>query len=559
MIQYLHIRDLALLDQVTLDFESGFSAITGETGAGKSVLLGALAMLSGNRLDKSIIRHACESCKVEAAIHLKNPTALNQKLEQLELPPCEDQTLLISRTLHQTRVPKILVNGAVTTLGNLASIGEYWIDFHGPGEPQKLFKERFQLGILDLYAGLETELDQYQNHYRQWQLLKQEHAELSDATQLSDDETHYLQEQIRRIDELGMDEASLTELEQQFRKLNGAEELNRLFQEIASLLENENGVIQLLSRILQCTRPIEQIDPSTSPLWRRMDSLGIELEDLRQEVHELADSVDFDESQAALLKTRMESWMDLKRKHGKEASAILKARESMAQRLRTHRDIHSTLADLESRILSTQTALLQIGKAITLRRTEAAKTLSREVATQLQSLGFKKAGFDIAIIEESAPKEHGTSRCQILFSPNPGNPMQALNKIASSGETARVMLAIKTVVASFDETPVLVFDEVDANVGGEIGKAVGTAMANLSHKHQIFCVTHLPQVAALANQHLVVTKLQMEDQTTVSIQPLEAQSYSRVVELARMLGDRQSDTALRHAKELLGIEADRLL
>ncbi|MCG8527497.1 MAG: AAA family ATPase, partial [Opitutales bacterium] len=168
MIQYLSIKDLALIDQTTLEFEEGFTCITGETGAGKSVLLGALAMLSGNRLDRTIIRHGQDSCKVEAAIYIADPSKIDEKLRELDLPECEDGALLLSRSLHRTKVPKIQINGAMTTLTNLSEIGEYWIDFHGPGEPQKLFKEKFQLEILDLYSDCEDALHVYQKVYSDW-------------------------------------------------------------------------------------------------------------------------------------------------------------------------------------------------------------------------------------------------------------------------------------------------------------------------------------------------------------------------------------------------------
>jgi DNA repair protein RecN (Recombination protein N) len=551
MIQYLQIRDLALLDEVTLEFEVGFTAITGETGAGKSILLGALSMLSGNRLDRSIIRHGSERCQVEATISIKDPSRLNEKLRELDLPECEEGALILHRSLHQTRLPRIQINGSSTTLSNLSEIGEYWIDFHGPGEPQKLFKERFQLEILDLYSGVAKEMELYQEQYRSWKRLRTELDALSDATELSDDEIHYLQEQIRRIDELGVDEESLHQLEHQFQRLSHTEEILANLQSIHSGLYEESGVSEKLASVMNAARTVEGLDPASAPVWRRVESLSIELEDLASDIQSLTDDVQLDEDAVSKLRSRMELWMDLKRKHGKSTDAILLARKNMQDRLETHADLAGSRFNLQSKIDDTLKELVRQGSIIQKHREQSALKLAGEVLVNLGHLGFSKAQFSIQVLTEDSPREYGTSRCQFLFSPNPGQPLMPLNKIASSGETARVMLGLKNVLAAFDATPVLVFDEVDANVGGEIGRAVGMEMAALGTRHQVFCVTHLPQVAALANSHYVVRKSQTDDSTTVTIEPLAPDSDDRMLEIARMLGDRHSASALAHARELL--------
>lgn len=551
MLQYLQIQDLALIDQTTLEFDEGFTCITGETGAGKSVMLGALAMLSGNRLDRTIIRHGQDFAKVEATIAIAQPDRINAKLRELELPECEDGALLLSRTLHQKKLPKIQVNGALTTLANLSELGEYWIDFHGPGEPQKLFKEKFQLELLDLFSAASEKFASYQQAYDAWVMLTRKLEALQRETQLSPDEIHYLQDQIRKIEELGVDADSLEALEAGFQRMSRSEELLQLLQTLQQALFEEGGASEKLATAIHLSASIQEIDPGSEAIWKRLESLSIELEDLNSEIAELADAANLDEVAVEELKYKMELWMDLKRKHGKSSDAILGAKSEMEERLATHGDIKATLERLEAEKSAALKRTIQLGTELNAIRQKGATLLSQKVTDNLHKLGFKKALFQIELIAEPEPTTHGTSRCQMCFAPNPGQPLLPLNKIASSGETARVMLALKTVLADFDATPILVFDEVDANVGGEIGKAVGREMAALAHQHQVFCVTHLPQVAALADEHFVVVKSQTDDSTQVTIEHLESDGAARVQELARMLGDRESDSALNHARELL--------
>ena len=261
MLQYLQIQDLALIDKVTLEFEEGFTCITGETGAGKSILLGALAMLSGNRLDRTVIRHGQDFAKVDAVIALSDVEKINAKLRELELPECEDGSLVLSRTLHQKKVPRIQINGTLTTLSNLSELGEYWIDFHGPGEPQKLFKEKFQLELLDLYADASTALLAYSQHYEAWMQITRKLEELKDESQLSNDEIHYLQDQIRKIEELGIDSESLETLEAGFNRMARSEELLQFLQNIQQELFEEGGATERLASAIHLASSVQTIDP----------------------------------------------------------------------------------------------------------------------------------------------------------------------------------------------------------------------------------------------------------------------------------------------------------
>ena len=380
MLQYLQIQDLALIDKTTLEFEEGFTCITGETGAGKSILLGALAMLSGNRLDRTIIRHGQDFAKVEAAISIQNTEKINEKLEELDLPLCEDGALVLSRTIHKKKVPKIQINGSMTTLGNLAELGEFWIDFHGPGEPQKLFKEKFQLELLDLYSRCSEALQTYKTHYKNWSQLTQKLEGLKDETQLSEDEIQYLNDQIRKIEELGVTQQGLEALEANFQRMSRSEELLQLLQNIQHELFGEGGTSEKLTSVIHLSTSVQNIDPSTTELWKRLESVSIELEDLNSEISDLAESVNLDELAIEELKYKMELWMELKRKFGKTPEAILKAMTEMEERLSTHGDIKSTLQRLEKEKSAALQQVITAGNKLTQLRKTGAKTLSEKVS-----------------------------------------------------------------------------------------------------------------------------------------------------------------------------------
>ncbi len=551
MLEELHIRDLALMDEAVLEFEPGYTAVTGETGAGKSVLLGALSLLAGNRAEKTVIRQGQEACEVAATLHFAQPERIDAVLEELDLPLCEEGALVLRRVIHRQRAAKVQVNGALATLAALQELGGHWIDFHGPGEPQKLFKARHQLAMLDAFAGLADELEAYGVGYAEWQGLLKQAEDLRTADRLDADEQEFLSRQIAKIDQVEASEESIAELERDFQRLDRAQELTELAGQLEAGLTGDEGVAAQLGPMQRAAYELAQLDEEAAALANRLEAAIIELQDLGGEFALLAGQADFEPEAAEALQARMATWLEIKRKYGPTAEEVLVRREEMAARLASQSDIEGTLTRLAAEAAAKEKTLRKLAAALTKKREVAAKTLSTEVRTLLKRLGFKKAGFEIDVRTSKELGPFGDSGCEYLFSANAGQELLPLNRIASSGETARVMLALKAVLARADHTPLLVFDEVDANVGGEIGAEVGRELAALAGEHQVLCVTHLPQVAARARQHYVVTKSQQEDATTVSIQPLHADTPAREEELARMLGDRKSASAREHARSLL--------
>jgi DNA repair protein RecN (Recombination protein N) len=551
MLQYLQIQNFALLEQVTLDFSAGLTALTGETGAGKSVLLGALSLLAGGRANKRLIREGADQLTLEAALYFTDVARIDRQLAQLELPLCEEGVLLLRRTLHQSKVPKIWVNGQLATLSQLQALGEHWIDFHGPHEPQKLFVERNQLRLLDAYAEQSAALSAYQQRYAQWRAQVQEISELEQGERLDEDTIAFYQAQLDRIDLLAPCEDSIERLERDFRRCSQAESLAQLSAHCADALLGDAGLTQQVDRLQGSVHELVQMDPDFESIDARLQSVAIELQDLGDELQRLSGQFEFEPELIEQLKEHMNLWQELRRKYGGSVAAVLSKREELARSLALQGDLEGIVAEKRAQAKQVEASLWSEAKGITQARRQAAENLSQQVAELLRSLGFKYAQFEIQVSALQTLSEAGSSQCQMRFSSNAGHTMQPLNKIASSGETARVMLALKTVLAEADATPILVFDEVDANVGGEVGRAVGAELLRLSAKHQVFCVTHLPQVAAQATAHVLVRKEMQQGHTVVSMQALEDDAEARKQELARMLGDRHSASARAHAEVLL--------
>lgn len=551
MIEYLRIENLALLERAEIDFTEGFTAVTGETGAGKSVLLGALAMLSGARCGKEVVGGHSDTCRVEAVLRFKDTSKIDKLLESSGLPTCEDGTLLISRVVGISKPSRAFVNSSPAPLSFLSKLGGYWIDFHGPGEPQKLFSRKNQLEMLDTFAGDSQLLEEYMRIYSERRQILSNIESLSQTKSLGEDEIEFLRSRIAAIDAVNPTEESIAELEEKSKLAEAASDIVEKSSAVAEAIDGDGGILEKLAAASKFASEISRFSAAAESLSERLRGVGLELADISSEYGNLARSSNMDEAQIETVRRKMTDWLGLCRKFGNSVESVLSARREMAAKIENQSDVRATMEKLRRRADELLESLVPIAEKILKAREKAAKKLAERASKTLLGLGFKNARFDISISAESEPSPDCGSSCEFMFMANPGQPLLPLAKIASSGELARVMLALKTTLADADATPLLVFDEVDANVGGEIGAEVGKRLAELSKGHQVFCVTHLPQVAACANGHFLVEKSQTKTSTNVSITRIDGDKKRRVSELARMLGDRNSESAVAHAQKLL--------
>jgi DNA repair protein RecN (Recombination protein N) len=388
MLQTLRIRNLALLEEVSLDFEAGFTAVTGETGAGKSILLGALSLLAGERAEKSIIRQGAAACEVEAGLYFTEPKKIDALLAEFDLPATDEGLLIIKRSVSRDKAPRISVNGSLATLAALQRLGEHWIDFHGPSEPRRLLKESCQLDLLDLFGRAGAAADAYREKYHAWRELRAEHDRIGRETRLTADQIEFLRNQLARMDALELTDEAIETLERDFARMSRGQELTELSSALASGLTGEDSVQSRLAGLLREARALEGIDAASRPLAERLAAAAVELNDLGAEFSSLSQQLHFEPEQADQLAARMNTWLELKRKHGGDLGAVRAARENLQRQLEIQGDVDGTLARLDKQIAEAEKAAQKLAAVL-----RAVARKGREGARQDRCEGHRPAGF----------------------------------------------------------------------------------------------------------------------------------------------------------------------
>lgn len=572
MLTELRIENFAIIQELHLDFNPGLVIFTGETGAGKSIIMDALEAVLGGRAETTTIRTGFERAQVEATFRLDPPIqapvhALLAEEDLLDDP----EYVVLAREIRREGRNIARINGRTVTAALQREVGGYLVDIHGQSEHLSLLHVRNHLHLLDSFAETGPLLEQYQTIYKQLQAVRKDLHHLREMEQDAARRVDMLTFQIQEIDaaQLKPDEEIL--LRQDRTRLANAESLAKHAQHALMLLEEGlpevGGVNDLLGEALEALHSLARIDATMTPLHERVETSLTALQDLALDLQNYAENIEFNPRLLDQVEERIDLINNLKRKYGDSIEAILAFGDDARKDLDSITHAEERLTDLEEKEVSLLAELAVHAQALSQKRRETAGDLGRGVEIELQDLQMSKAGFQVAIDhradEDGLPladgrrvgfDANGIDRVEFLVETNPGEGFKSLVKIASGGETSRLMLALKNVLANADRIPTLVFDEIDQGIGGRVGMVVGEKLWNLSRQHQVMCITHLPQLAAYGEQHYRVTKELLDGRTHVEVLPLV--DGDRRDELAQMLGPLGEGT-LQSADEILQIVQDR--
>jgi DNA repair protein RecN (Recombination protein N) len=550
MLHALHIENLAIIDRLEVAFEAGFNALTGETGAGKSILIDALNLALGERADISLIRAGAEKLRVNAVFEVPNDPELHALLGELGVEP-EDGLLYLSREVHTSGRSIARINGQPVPVSALKALGERLIDMHGQHEHQSLLKPSSHLEFLDRWLG-EPALKLRQQVREAVSALRQTERELQEIVAREREREQMLDLYRFQVDEIRAANLQVGEdeqLETEARRLVYAEKLVALAGNAYDALMGEHGAYDQAASASRNLTDIARIDPSVSPWGEMLESALVQLEEVAHNLRAYAESIEYDPARLEAVIERQELIKRLKRKYGDTIEAVLQYADEAAAKLHALETQTERRAELEAELARLQESAHALCEQLSALRRDGAQRFANAVQTVLRTLAMERAQFTVEVRPKPMDAT-GADSVEFLFSANPGEPPRPLSKIASGGEMSRVMLALKTVLADAAPVPTLVFDEIDAGIGGRTAHAVGEQIAQLAQHCQILCVTHLPQIACRANHHLLIEKHTDGAMTRVAVQPLTGEA--RVQEIARMLAGTPTETALQHARELLG-------
>ena len=550
MLARLVVRNLAVVESADVAFGPGLNVITGETGAGKSVLMGALHLLLGERADRTMIRTGAEEASVSAVYELEDTRAVDAILEEAEFPPCEGGTLILRRTVQSNGNGRIRVNDAPATSGLLRRLAPFLTDIHGPNDTLSLLDEAFQLRLLTAYADAGSECDAYA---RRWETRSQAQATLlaltgdPEARKREQERLAYELEELREVNPTEEDGDALVQRHAEAANFESILATGNAL--LDQLSEGEQAIAGQLIDAQHQLHTLDRLLPEAADWKEQLGDIQDRLEELGRSLANRLSRIEADPDALEALETRMGQIQRLKRLYGPTLDDVLRHRTTVEARLRELNDAEGDIVRARQAVAEAEAALLQAGHALQEKRRRALEPLAGAITAELRDLGFAQAAFSIDL-QTVAPAASGIDRAVFMFAPNPGEAARPLAAIASSGEIARVMLAIKAILALHDAGPTLVFDEIDANIGGETGHRVGEKLRRLAGHSQILCITHQPQAAVFGQTHLCVTKTTEAGRTQTRIVPLDERQ--RVAEIARMLGGRGLTSVVEaHAAELL--------
>jgi DNA repair protein RecN (Recombination protein N) len=550
MLTELRIRDYAVIDRLVLRLRPGLNALTGETGAGKSIIVDALSLLLGERASADVVRTGATRAEVEGVFDVAGNVQVQAVLDAHGIEP-EDGLLILRREIAAGGRGRVWVNGAASTVALLGELGALLVDLHGQHEHQSLLRPRNQRDVLDAYAGAAPLAQEVRTAHRRLREARQRLVELQARVRETEQRADFLRFQLNEIEAAKLRAGEEEEIEAEGRRLEHAGELASLADSLhRSLYAGEDTVAARLAEVRRWLEQIARIDTDLQQ-WRDVvENALFGLEELGREMGGYASSIEHDPSRLDAIRRRQDQLFRLKRKYGPDLEDVMQTADSARAELDALESSALDQEQIERDIAAASAALGAAAERLSAARRAGADRLATATADVLPELGMTAARFSIELSALAEVAPHGAEDVEFRIAVNAGFEPRPLARVASGGELSRIMLALKTVLASVDGIPTLIFDEIDAGIGGRVGRQVGEKLASVAERHQVFVITHLPQIASRADHHLLVQKASANGKATTIVESLEGES--RVRELARLLGgDPESDTSLEHAREML--------
>lgn len=552
MLTHIHIWNFAIVEQLDLAFDDGLTVLTGETGAGKSILLNALGLALGDRADSDVVRHGADKAEVSVTFYVGNNPMAENWLKQHELDSSDE--CIIRRSISAKGPSRAFINGKPSPVTMLRELGERLVDLHGQHEHQSLLKREVQGQLVDAFAANQSLLTGVRQAYTEWKTLQHDFERLRKAKTEREHRLELLRYQVKELEDLNLQAKEHEELEHEFRRLANGKQLLSSAERILQRLQ-ENDELAVTAMLGQCQAELQELqtlDPALKDIAEIVETASIQLSEAVSDLRHYINDLELDPGQLEMVEQRLNSMHTLARKHHVNLDGLFELLPAMQTELFELEQADIRLEQLQDGIKQAEQQYQKSAAKLSRSRQQAAQQLSSEVTGAMQELGMLGGQFHIQLetIGDGSPLAHGLERAEFLVSANPGQPLKALNKVASGGEISRISLAIQVSAAQSALIPTLVFDEVDVGIGGRVAEIVGQKLRTLAQHRQVLCVTHLPQVAALGHQHMQVSKHTDADLTITRIQHL--QTEQRVDELARMLGGLEiTEQTLSHAREMM--------
>ena len=553
MLKHLYIKNFTLIDELDIAFNSGFSVITGETGAGKSIILGAIALLLGQRADSKAIKQGAEKCVIEAEFDLSKYSMEDFFTENdIEFDHTE---CIIRRELTATGKSRAFINDTPAQLSMLKELGERLVDVHSQHQNLLLNKQDFQLSVVDILADDNKELSQYQSTFAQYHTTQKALTALEEEIERNRQNSDFLKFQFDELTNANLAEGEQEALEQKSETMTHAEDIKSALYEADNALSAEGyGVVQSLRNALSALRGIENVLPDAKELTERIDSSYIELKDLAQEISHQMENIDFDPAELDTINSRLDKLYDLEKKyHVETVEELIEKRDSLHHQINNIENSDEALSELQQKLEKLKIQAQKEADTLTNLRKKSASQIEKEMLSRLTPLGMPNVRFSIQIDKETL-SHNGQDKVSYLFSANTSTPLQPVSQVASGGEIARVMLSLKAMISGAVKLPTIIFDEIDTGVSGKIAEKMAQIMQEMGqHERQVISITHLPQIAALGSIHYKVEKEETAMGTSSRMRQLS--SDERVTEIAQMLsGSDITNAAIQNAKELLKLK-----